>query len=193
MHKNPACFGISICYYPESKTCLDCPVREACGPSSKLEALKIAEENLVPKLLTRFRNINVDYTPSEPTSGLAFSGKPPSANYTLTLGDRDALSRMTVKAQRVATTLMRRGIDIPAGLALRSLPFREGLNGWLKVGCQQLIDGGFTADFIAKKFVTDLGISRHSARSYTSTLISLLLGMNVIECKRGHYGLRSKF
>lgn len=176
MSTNPACFGISICYDPTSKTCKRCPVASSCAKAGKLELLEIASQVEVGDILKRFEGVEVrsyeNWTTVLP-GDFQRLGKP----------DRHESFVMTQLPGRdgaFAKLLARKGVDfslLRAGIIQKELH----LYPWLHEACLLLMENGFTRSELAAYFTQTRNWNEATARRYVTTTIRILDDAGVVE------------
>jgi hypothetical protein len=160
-HK-PGCFGQSISHDAENPYCQKCSTRPECSKRAEMTLRILAETNDVSILIQRV-------TRGDKKKNLAVN----TEQFLMTLPSR---------SRAVAKNILARGIDVRQEINNGSNPFTQEDSHCLKAPCELLRSGEFSRSELKqayRKFHN--GIKDSTISANTSTAISVLLGLNVVE------------
>lgn len=176
----PGCFGISVCFEPQSKTCGSCAFKIACRDKGKAEALLVNQRVLANDLLRRFNDSTVTATlPVASAVERRVRSATPRAE--LTVEQQQLVASLPKKPGEVVQSLLTTRTDVSAFLDNGIDPFRDkGRHAYLSVTCKLLMEGGFTRPQLIESFQTQLNWGYQTASSYATIAITALKALNVI-------------
>ena len=179
----PGCFGMAI-VHSQNKTCARCDATDSCRATASSVLKRIHKRMDVGDLIVHYADIGATVGESQ---RLINKKDLVTDKVALTSEQEAAASALPTKAEKVARTMMGRGVNIHASLLSGENPFTN----FLSIPCEMLLAEGFTKPELKSKLMADNPHwKERTAEGQLSMAFALLNGLGCLTMKNGRYVLK---